>query len=97
MFYEISTDELSNATNDCLKNIGRGSNACIIKNSKKEPVGAIVSVKQLQMLQRIERNFSNVVTKFRKAGESMTEEEIDDFVNEAVAYARGKNVVNKER
>jgi len=87
MIYEVKTTELGAKANSYLNNVRYGHNTCVIKQGTEE-VGAIINIELFNRLKSLAHNFNDVNYKMMKAGQSMTDEEIDALVDEAVKFAR---------
>jgi len=88
MIYEINATELSNETNNYINSVRYGGhNACVIKQGTEE-VGAVISIELFNRLKRLEHNFNDINNRIMKVGQSMTDEEVDNLVDEAVKFAR---------
>ena len=87
MIYEINAIELGDKTNNYLNKVRYGHNTCVIKQGA-EQVGAIINIELFNRLINLERNFKDINTRIMKIGQTMTDEDIDKLVSEAVQFAR---------
>ncbi|MCC2624903.1 MAG: hypothetical protein K0R14_776 [Burkholderiales bacterium] len=87
MIYEVNAADLGVKANSYLNNVRYGHNTCVIKQGSEE-IGAIINIELFNRLRSLAHNFNDVNYRMMKAGQSMTEEEIDALVDEAVTFAR---------